>query len=59
VDLQRIGHPGGFRRPAHSVSMDDNETAAVLLEPAEEGAKWAPWCRCLQGLRAFRIRFPF
>lgn len=34
VDLQRIGHPGGFRRPAHSVSMDDNETAGDLLEPA-------------------------
>jgi hypothetical protein len=34
VDLQRIGHPGGFRRPAHSVSMEDNETAADLLERA-------------------------
>ena len=32
VDLQRIGYPGGFRRPAHSVSMEDNETAADLLE---------------------------
>ena len=36
VDLQRIGHPGGFRRPAHSVSMDDNETAADLLDTAEQ-----------------------
>lgn len=35
VNLQRIGYPGGFRRPAHSVSMDDNETATDLLEPAE------------------------
>ena len=45
VDLQRIGHPVGlsaaalcgFRRRAHSVSMDDNETAAVLLEPGING----------------------
>ena len=37
VDLQRIGHPGGFRRPAHSVSMDDNETAAALLERSPRG----------------------
>jgi hypothetical protein len=37
VELQRIGHPGGFRCPAHSVSMDDNETAAHLLEPSEVG----------------------
>ena len=36
VDLQRIGHPGGFRRPAHSVSMEDNETAAALLGPGGE-----------------------
>ena len=35
VDFQRIGHPGGFRRPAHSVSMDDNDAAADLLEPSQ------------------------
>ncbi len=40
VDLQRIGHPVAssagalcrFRRPAHSVSMEDNEAAADLLD---------------------------
>jgi hypothetical protein len=32
VGLQRIGDPGGFRCPAHSVSMEDNETASGLLE---------------------------
>ena len=35
VDLQRFGYPGGVRHPAHSVSMDDNETAADLLEPVK------------------------
>ena len=44
VNLQRIGHPValsagaqcGFRRPAHSVSREDNETAADLLEKGSE-----------------------
>jgi len=47
VELQRIGHPGGFRGPAHSVSMDDNETAANLLEPSERGH--LSRARCLIG----------
>ena len=36
VSLQRIGDPGGFRCPAHSVSMEDNDTGAHLLEFADE-----------------------
>ena len=36
VSLQRIGNPGGFRCPAHSVSMEDNDTGAHLLEFADE-----------------------
>ena len=47
VEFQRIGHPGGFRGPAHSVSMDDNETAANLLEPSERGH--LSRARCLIG----------
>ena len=35
VDFERVGYPGGFRHPAHSVSKDDNETAADLLEPVQ------------------------
>ena len=35
VDVQCMGHPGGFRRPAHSVSMVDNDAGADLLEPGE------------------------
>jgi len=36
VNLERTGHPRGFRHPAHSVSMEDNETAAALLEPGQK-----------------------
>ena len=32
VDLERFGHPCGFRHPAHSVSMVDNDAAADLLD---------------------------
>ena len=35
VGVQRLGHPGCFRRPAHWVSMVDNDAAPDLLEPAE------------------------
>jgi hypothetical protein len=45
VNLQRIGNPGGFRRPAHSVSMDDNETAAVFLERGQRPGNIRGWWR--------------
>ena len=37
VDLQRIGYPGGFRHPAHSVSMVDNDAAGGLLAGVGSG----------------------
>jgi hypothetical protein len=32
VQLQRVGNPGGFRRPAHWLSTGDNGLAAGLLD---------------------------
>ena len=56
VNLQRIGHPGGFRRPAHSVSREDNETAADLLGTAEESSNIrdsrVPGTLCIHRTRA-------
>ena len=49
VDFQRFGHPGGFRHPAHSVSMVDNDAAADLLDGATDRPSFVlcPWCLVL------------
>jgi hypothetical protein len=49
VDLERFGHPGGFRHPAHSVSMVDNDAAADLLDGATDRPSFVlcPWCLVL------------
>ena len=71
VNLQRIGNPGGFRRPAHSVSVEDNEPAAVLLEKAYlrriscdtitdlESCRWPRGWRCLPAAYRSPVRPTF